>query len=151
MVRDFLLQGRDCLSGKPKLIIKKIFPILLLVLAGCFSINNSNWDLYPEISKINLRMYIGKEVSIFLSDIEKQYDNYYFFDHPPGFLKGCSFHFKEYYIRIYNYPGNINKNEPKRLSEWKIDDFLKEKISFIEIVTWHKPVMVKKSAKKPRS
>lgn len=109
---------------------------MLTFVFGCSSNYNANWDLYPEISKINLKKYMEKEVSLFLNDIKKQYVSYLFLDHPPGYLRGCIFNFEDYFISIYILPGNINKNEPKLLSEWKMDDFLKEKITYIHIVTF---------------
>lgn len=111
--------------------MRNLFPILFIVL-GCSSTGNNN--LYPELSKINLRKYAGKEVSIFLSDINKQYHGYYFLDGPPNILRGGVFYFEEYYIKIIILRGDI----PKKgfMANVELDDFVEEKIRYIEIITW---------------
>jgi hypothetical protein len=109
--------------------MKNLFPIMLIIL-GCSNIDNS----YPELSKINLRKYIGKEVSIFFNDFNKQYDEYYFLEWPLNKLRGCMFYFEEYYIQIIILPDDI----PERglMADWELDHFLERKIRYIEIVEW---------------
>ena len=103
----------------------------MLIILGCSNIDK---NMYPELSKSNLRKYKGKEVSVFLNNINKQYFDYYFLERRPGMLVGCSFHFEEYFIYIYITRGNYESFNIK--SDWKLDDFLKEKISHIEYIIW---------------
>ena len=99
---------------------------------GCSSMDNNN--LYPELSKINLKKYTGKEVLFFLNDINKQCDEYHFLDGPPGILRGGMFYFEKYYIKIIILPSDT----PKKglMLNWELDRFLEEKIRYIEIITW---------------
>jgi len=115
--------------------MKKIFFLLFVVIFSCKYMNNANINNYPELSKIKLRKYIGKEISNFINDIDKQYSDWFFMEEPPGLLSGCTFHFDEYYIQInIILPSNIQN----LYSEGKcvLNDIFKEKISRILITSW---------------
>ena len=108
--------------------MKKTFLFFLtLSIFGCSK------ELYPELSEKNLNKYIGKEISVFLSDFNNIYNNFYFRDEPPGKLTGGVFHYEYYSITIYisthNYVQFFDEDR-----NWSFNDFLKEKIWYFNII-----------------
>jgi hypothetical protein len=90
-------------------------------------------NMYSDMPEINIEEYTGKEVFVFLGDLNGNFnrpDRFSFLDDPPGKLKGGMFYFEDYiiaiYISTYNY---INSFDIDR--NWQFDDFLKEEISYI--------------------
>ena len=116
--------------------MKKLFLIafiLVFIFWGCLNRDNNTWykELIPP--NMNLEDYIGKEVSVFLNALDKQYDVSIFLTHPPGYLIGALYFFERFFIEIYILPGNMQKDDPQPLSSRKKEDFLKEIISRIII------------------
>jgi hypothetical protein len=92
-------------------------------------------NTYSDMPEINYEEYIGKEVSIFLNDLNKTYTYFFFRDEPPGTPRGGLFYFGDpddcfilINISTFNY---VQVFEDK--SNWQFDDFLKEKISSIGV------------------
>ena len=108
--------------------IKKLFPIIFIAI-GCTRADKAN--IYPELYELELKKYIGEEVSIFFDDFNKQYLYNGYLDEPPGFLIGWRFDYKEYSIIIYTLPNNDKNFNPE--FNWKLEDFLKEEIYRIKV------------------
>ena len=120
--------------------MKTLFSLVLIFFFfGCTSINNtSNMYKYPELSKIKLRNYIGKEVESLINDIDNHYHDWYFNLHPPGFYSGVTFLYEKYYIQI-TISNRLPLNDRYFISEEKenfLDEIRKEKIWRIIISTW---------------
>ena len=105
--------------------MRKVF-YLIIIIVSCSS-NNT----HPELENISVENYFGKEISLFFDENNLKFNDYIFLDEPPFKLAGCIFIFNDYHIAIYILPSDIQTLNPKR--DWKLDDFLKEKIRNILI------------------
>jgi len=106
------------------------FIIFILIFLGCSS--NDRNITYQEVNNIDLKKYEGKEVSEFLNEINEEYIDFYYHQEPPCRLRGFKFIYNNYSISIYISTFNYVKEYEFEM-KWNIDDFMKEKISYIKI------------------
>ena len=125
-----LLILKDCeING----LSNKSIIFLMFIFFGCFEMNDNKWyqELLPP--NINLEDYTGKEISVFLNDLDKEYRGPIFFMSPPEYLIGGLYFFEGFFLEIYFLPIKVQEDDPQSLSPRSKEDLLNERITRIII------------------
>ncbi|MEO1049028.1 MAG: hypothetical protein AAFX87_00265 [Bacteroidota bacterium] len=95
-----------------------------------------------KIESFKFKKYIGKRVGKLLDDLGANYEDKYFIDEPPAKLRGIRIIYSDLimlriYVRRFRHLEQLNRE-----MDWSFEDFLKEKIHWIEIDYGDKSISV---------
>ncbi len=105
--------------------------------------NPERYNRFVEVKERSLMLdkdkFIGQPVKSLLSEIEADFIDYYYFDEPPGKLRGAGFVYPdgltvEVHVGQLRHLPLFNENR-----DWDLELFKKELISNIEIRKYEEP------------